>query len=263
VTPAEPAARDTRKPRVTIVLPARNEEATIGATIRCLPIETLAALGFETEVFVLDGRSHDRTAAIANQMGAVVVPDRQRGKGAALRNARALFNGDYVVMLDADGTYAADAIPRAVALLVRGQADVVMGHRLLQHGSMKGTHLVGNVVLSMLASVLYNTSCPDLCTGLWAFRRHALQALPIQSNGFDLEAELFSLSSRMGLRIERIRVDYLPRDGAAKLDFGADGLAIVQRLVRTRFLSLDELAEPLADTPPARASSKDVKEAHA
>ncbi|MEA3136370.1 MAG: hypothetical protein QOJ26_191 [Thermoplasmata archaeon] len=223
--------------RVTIVLPAKNEEAAIGRTLHALPLATLRTMGFDTEVLVLDGQSTDRTAEIAKQWGATVVTDRERGKGNALRHASGLFRGDYIVMLDADGTYAADAIPRVVSRLAFGTADVVMGRRVPQAGSMSRIHEAGNSLLSVGATVLYGRACPDLCTGLWGFRADAFRKLQLRAKGFELEAELFALSSRLGLRIQQVRTDYLPRHGRAKLAGGPDGLRIGWWLVRSRFRS--------------------------
>ena len=220
---------------VTLVLPAKNEEAAIGRTLRSLPLATLKAMGFDTEVVVLDGNSHDATAAIARAWGATVITDRTPGKGNAMRHARDRFRGDPIVMLDADGTYAADAIPRVVARLAFGKADVVMGRRVLQKGAMSRIHEYGNSLLSVGATLLYARPCPDLCTGLWGFRAEALRRLPLKSRGFELEAELFAMSSRLGLRIEQVRTDYLPRRGQAKLSGGPDGLRIGWFLVRARF----------------------------
>jgi len=232
--------------RVSIVLPARNEEAAIGRTLRALPRATLEAMGFSVEVVVLDGHSTDRTAEIARRHGATVVADRERGKGAALRHARHLLRGDYVVMLDADGTYAADAIPRVVGRLAFGGADVVMGRRVPQAGAMSRMHEYGNSLLSVGASMLYGRACPDLCTGLWGFRAEALNRLPLRSRGFELEAELFALSARLGLKIQRVRTDYLPRHGRAKLSGGPDGLRIGWWLVRSRFRPTRPIASPRA-----------------
>jgi dolichol-phosphate mannosyltransferase len=239
------------KGRVTIVLPAKDEEAAIGATLRALPLSTLATMGFGAEVFVLDGRSTDRTADIAREWGARVLADREPGKGAALRNARPHFTGDFVVMLDADGTYAADAIPRVVARLAFGAADVVMGRRVPQRGSMSRVHEAGNALLSAGASVLYGRACPDLCTGLWGFRTEAFRRLDLTAKGFELEADLFAQSSRLGLRIQQVRTDYLPRHGRSKLGGGPDGLRIGWWLVRSRFRS----ARPLPAARPGHRAS--------
>lgn len=238
--PAPPAPHGL----VTIVLPARNEEDAIGRTLRSLPLATLRALGFDTEVVVLDGNSRDRTAEIARAGGARVVPDREPGKGAALRNARGEFRGVFTIMLDADGTYPPDAIPAVLLELASARADIVMGVRSPQPGAMKASHVLGNAMLSIVASVLYRRFCPDVCTGLWGFRTSALRALPLESQGFGLEAELFALGTRLGMRFTQVPIDYLPRNGRAKLSGGHDGLRIVRRLMRSRFSPLRVVLPP-------------------
>jgi len=239
---------------VTIVVPAKDEADAIGDTLRSLPHATLHAAGYTTEVVVLDGQSEDATTNIARSWGATVMPDRGHGKGSAVREARATFRGDYVVMLDADGTYAPDAIPRVLDLLANGDADVVMGDRRPQGGSMSTVHRVGNALLSLGAAVLYGKRVPDLCTGLWGFRTDALRRLPLRSEGFELESELFALSARMRLRIRHTTVDYLPRSGASKLTT-RDGLRIGWCLVRTRFTSLEApVPRPVTSPPTGRLS---------
>ncbi|MEA3190138.1 MAG: hypothetical protein QOD77_720 [Thermoplasmata archaeon] len=253
--PPTPAAAPHKPGLVTIVVPAKDEEAAIGGTLRSLPVETLAAAGFRSEVFVLDGRSKDRTADIARAWGAQVLTDRVPGKAAALREARPLFAGDYVVMLDADGTYAPDAIPRMASLLAWDHADVVMGRRIIQEGAMSVTHRYGNRALSLGATMLYGRRCPDLCTGLWGFRRDAFQSLPLTSTGFELEAELFALSARLGYRIAHVRADYMPRPGESKLNGARDGLRIGWTLVRTRFTTLPEVGPAGGNRNPREASA--------
>ena len=237
---------------VTIVVPAKDEAAAIAATLHALPLGTLRAAGFETEVVVLDGHSHDATVAIAGSCGATVLADRGHGKGSALRDARPAFRGDFIVMLDADGTYAADAIPRVVELLAIGEADVVMGDRRPLHGAMSAVHRAGNAALSLGATLLYGRRVADLCTGLWGFRAAALMLLPLRSKGFELESELFALSSRLHLRIRHTPVDYLPRRGESKLTAG-DGLRIGWCLVRNRFVPV-HVRGPAARLLPGRAA---------
>lgn len=239
MTDLEPSSAQTRRPLVTIVVPAKDEAGGIGDTLRSLPHTTLHAAGFDTEVIVLDGHSTDETERIALSCGASVVADRGHGKGSALREARSTFKGDYVVMLDADGTYAPDAIPRVVALLATGAADVVMGDRQTLDGSMTAVHRAGNAMLSLGATLLYGRRVRDLCTGLWGFRSDALRLLPLKSDGFELESELFALSARMRLRIKHTPVDYLPRTGASKIT-AADGLRIGWCLVRNRFVPVQQ-----------------------
>jgi glycosyltransferase involved in cell wall biosynthesis len=243
--------RNTRL--VTIFLPAKNEEGAIGRTLRSMPIATINAMGFDVELLVLDGHSTDQTAEIARGFGATVIPDGPgvRGKGAAVRQAIPLFHGEFAVMIDADGTYAADAIPRVLLSLLRDEADIVMAHRLIQPGSMTPSHLVGNVALSLLASGLNQKLVLDVCTGLWGFRTSLLRSMPLQSNRFGLEVELFSYAIRLGHRVKRVRVDYLPRvGGAANLSFGHDGLRILQRMMRARFGPIPQMETRHEGRPP-------------
>lgn len=245
---------------VTIVIPAKDEESAIGATLRSLPRNTLRVMGFDVEVLILDGHSRDATRDIVYRHGdATVLFDRQWGKGRALINARRHFRGDYVIMLDADGTYAADAIPRVLAALAWGDADVVMGDRQPQPGSMAGSHLIGNAMLSVMARLLYTKPCPDLCTGLWGFRGEALSGLPLRSYRFELEAEMFALASRQGLRISHVPVDYLPRTGAPKLST-SDALRIGWWLLRSRVSALRyHAAEPEADPRRSEQNGQELK----
>jgi dolichol-phosphate mannosyltransferase len=245
---------------VTIVLPARNEEKAIGPTLRSIPYETLETLGFDVETMVLDGHSEDQTRDIVYKHGgATVVFDRHPGKAQALINARHLFDGDFVVMLDADGTYPPEAIPRILAPLAWGEADVVMGSRHPQEGAMSGLHRFGNATLSMLARGLYQQRCPDLCTGMWSFRSEALHALPLQSYRFELEAEMFALASRFGLDIEHVPIDYLPRRGSSKLSL-FDAVRIVWWLVRSRFVPLDRERPVERPTPNSYPSAPEMGE---
>jgi dolichol-phosphate hexosyltransferase len=247
--------RETQRALVTIVIPAKDEQSAIGPTLRGLPIATLAAAGLDTEVLVLDGNSKDNTASIARDHGASVIPDRGAdGKGTALRDARPLFRGDYIVMLDADGTYPPDTIPSLLVPLLVGDADIAMGTRKPTPGAMSPSHRIGNRVLSTAATLLYGRRCPDLCTGLWAFRADALKQLPLRARRFGLEAELFAMACRRKLRIVHVRADYLPRQGKdsrAKLRFGPDGSRIVLRLLRTRLARMPK--EPAVMAAPSTA----------
>jgi dolichol-phosphate mannosyltransferase len=208
---------------------------------------------------VLDGHSEDQTRDIVYKHGgATVVFDRHRGKAQALINARHLFDGEYVVMLDADGTYPPDAIPRVLAPLAWAEADIVMGSRQPLEGAMSALHGFGNATLSVLASALYQRRCPDLCTGMWGFRSKALQALPLRSYRFELEAEMFALASRLDLDIRHVPIDYLPRRGCSKLSL-LDSVNIVWWLFRSRFSPLEK-EEPIERPSPSHPKAQEVGE---
>lgn len=224
------------RPMVTILLPAKNEESGIEATFASLPTDRLQRLGYPVEILVADGKSHDRTRDVALSHGARVIQQLGTGKGRAVRSALDVAKGEFVVMLDADATYPARAIPAFVALLDEG-FDVIMGSRFLgriDDGAMKGLNRVGNHALSALASMLFRRRCTDVCTGMWAFRRQMVRNLGLTATGFEIEAELFARSARANLRIAEVPIQYAPREGVTKLGSVADGLRIGAALMRYR-----------------------------
>ena len=233
------AQRDALKldrPSVTILLPAKNEESGIESTFAALPVARLQELGYPVEILVADGKSHDRTRDVALAHGARVISQLGSGKGRGVRSALDVAKGDYVVMLDADSTYPARAIPAFVAALEEGY-DVVMGSRFLgkiDPEAMKGLNRVGNHGLSFLASALYGRRCTDVCTGMWAFRRETMRQLHLTSTHFEIEAEMFARAARADLRICELPIRYGRREGQTKLGSVTDGLRIGWALVRFR-----------------------------
>lgn len=225
------------RPSLTILLPAKNEESGIEATFEALPLARLEDLGYPVEILVADGRSHDRTREVALRYGARVVQQLGTGKGRAVRAALVHAKSDYIVMLDADATYPARAIPAFVAMLDEGH-DVVMGSRFLgkiDPTAMKRLNRVGNRGLSLLASVLYGRKCTDVCTGMWAFRRRTMADLGLTSTHFEIEAEMFARAAKTDLRIAELPIRYARREGITKLGSVGDGLRIGAALVKHRF----------------------------
>ena len=225
-----------RRPSITILLPAKNEEDGIETTFASLPVQRLLELGYPVEILVADGRSHDRTREVALAHGARVIQQLGTGKGRGVRIALEVAKGDYVVMLDADATYPAKAIPAFVAMLEEGY-DVVMGSRFLGRIdplAMKRVNRLGNHGLSLLASVLYGRRCTDVCTGMWAFRRDTMRSLGLSSTHFEVEAEMFARAARAGLRVAELPITYARREGVTKLGSVRDGLRIGAALVRYR-----------------------------
>ncbi len=229
-----PVADDGRM--VTILLPAKNEAAGLRATLDALPLAALRAAGHEVEVVVADGHSTDTTRDIAAAWGARVVVQDGRGKGMGVRSALPHLRGAIVVMLDADGTYDAGAIPALVRAVEEGH-DAVLGSRFrgrIEAGAMSATNRVGNRALSLLASALYGKRVTDVCTGMWAFRREALAGLPLTATHYELEVDLFAQSVRGGLRIAELPIAYGKRHGQSGLRSLRDGLAIARTLLARR-----------------------------
>lgn len=216
---------------IAILLPAHNEAEAIGKVIG----EVSMAMGsLRHRIVVVDSGSTDSTAQEAKKHGVTVLPA-ERGKGKAVRygaNYLAL-NEQYeaVVMMNSDYTYPAQHIPAMLEAL--GKHDAVYGIR--DYSVISPVHRFGNEVLSTLATVLWNVPIFDLCSGMWAFRREALAGiLPrLCSDGFTLEADIYTALLAGRCSIGCIPIGYRPRIGNAKLHMG-DGFRIAAFLLRRR-----------------------------
>lgn len=220
-----------------IILPALNEEEAIGKVIDEIPKEVLEERGFNVRILVADGNSRDRTRQIAQDKGAEVIIESRRGKGRAMRTAFEQIKADYVFMLDADYTYPATYITQMLDILEQGY-PVVIGSRLegkIEKGGMSLLNLVGNHLLTFMANVLYSTRITDLCTGYWGWRGETIASLPLVSNGFTLEAELFITLARKGYKIAEVPIHYRRRTTPPKLKALRDGIRIGWALLTRRF----------------------------
>lgn len=222
---------------ICIILPALNEEATIGKVIAEIPRQTLEEKGYKVTVMVVDNGSTDRTGQIARENGAEVIVEPRRGKGRAVRTALEWTEADFVFMLDSDYTYPATYIPEMLDLLEQGY-PVVIGSRLrgkVEPGAMSRINLIGNHLLAWLASLLYCKRVSDLCTGLWGFRGEVIKNVQLSAFGFEIEAELFAQLAKRGYRIAEVPIHYRPRPTRPKLNSLKDGLKIGWRLLIRRF----------------------------
>jgi glycosyltransferase involved in cell wall biosynthesis len=216
--------------RVSVVIPAKNEERNLGWVMRRLPIEV-------DEVILVDGNSSDRTIEVALSIRAdtVVVNDRVPGKGAALRAGFAAATGDYVVMLDADGSMDPIEIKAFTAALDAGH-DLVKGSRFLGNGGtsdISPLRQLGNVALLTMANVLFRTRQTDLCYGYAAFRREAIIPLALDAQGFEIESQLFLRAIANRLSVTEIPSFEAPRiSGTSNLHTFRDGWRVFRSIVR-------------------------------
>jgi glycosyltransferase involved in cell wall biosynthesis len=219
--------------RVSFLIPAFNEEATIGEVL-----ERIAALGLDAQVVVVDDGSTDRTAAIAEAHGATVIRQANAGKGAAIRTAIGVIDGEIAVIQDADMEYDPAEVPELIAPIVRGVADVVYGSRLRGGKPQRAYlfwHLVGNKFLSLLTCVLYNTTLSDMETGYKAFRSDVLRSLELRENHFGLEPEITAKICKRRLRIYELPISYYGRTHAeGKKITWRDGFRAIWVLLRVR-----------------------------
>jgi glycosyltransferase involved in cell wall biosynthesis len=175
-------------------------------------------LGLDLEVVVADNGSTDGSQDIARRNGAVVVDVDERGYGAALRAGIERATADYVVMADADDSYALDDLGPFVEALEAG-ADLVMGNRFqggIEPGAMPTLHRVlGNPVLSFIGRRLFATDIGDFHCGMRGFRRQAILDLDLRTTGMEFASEMVVRASLDDLDIREVPTTLRP-DGRTR-----------------------------------------------
>lgn len=242
--------------RITVVVPAFNEEATIGRILS----RVRRALGdLPAEIIALDDGSTDGTLALLRRVAReddrvrVVSHPVNRGKGAAMRSAIAIATGDILLVQDADLEYDPADYPALLAPVLRGEADVVYGNRF-HAGRAPQVGVIfylGNRVLTLLTRLLTGLAISDMEVGYKVFRTDMIRRLTLTSDRFGFEPEVTVKMARLGCRLVQVPIHYHPRTRKeGKKIKWTDGIAAVAQLVRARFFdSNDRAAGALAITP--------------
>jgi glycosyltransferase involved in cell wall biosynthesis len=222
--------------KLTIVIPALNEEQGIEKTVRAVPTEELDRIGYRCQVLVVDNGSDDATAELATRAGAEVVPEPNRGYGTALKKGFAAAAGDVIVTADADATYPLEDIPRLVQILDSENLDFITTNRFafLQKASMSYRNRVGNAILSLTMRLLFRLKIDDSQSGMWVFRRSILERLTLRSNT-PLSQEIKIEACHFArCRWKEVPIQYRPRSGKAKLGGWKVGTGNLIHLVKKR-----------------------------
>jgi glycosyltransferase involved in cell wall biosynthesis len=195
---------------VSIVVPCRNEELTIGEFVDwCW--QGLEAAGAEGEVIIVDN-STDRSPEIARDHGARVIHEPERGLGRAYVAALPHIRGDYVVMGDCDLTYDFRRLEPFLTALQEG-AEFVMGTRLrgeIEPGAMPKLHrYFGTPVTTWILNRLYRQRFSDIHCGMRAMTVEALRRIDLQSPGWEYASEMVLKAAKLRLRTTEVPVRFL------------------------------------------------------
>lgn len=225
---------------LSVIIPIYNECQTIREILR-----RVRATGLADELVLVDDGSQDDTREILAEYREtrgmkVVLHERNRGKGAAIRSGLAMATGDLILIQDADLEYD----PRDYAALLQpiqeGLADVVYGSRFL--GAARRPilfwNMVANRILTFATNILYNNILTDMETGYKLFRREVIKDINIQANGFDFEPEFTAKILKKRVRIYEVPIRFTPRfyEEGKKIKM-KDAFIAMWTLIKYRFVN--------------------------
>jgi glycosyltransferase involved in cell wall biosynthesis len=200
--------------RVSVIIPTRNEAASIGSVLADLPSDIV------TEVIVVDSSSTDGTPEIAARMGARVISETRRGYGqACLTGIEAANAPDVFVFLDGDYSDRPAELPLLLAPISEGRADITIGSRLAgprTPGAMPRQQLLGNRLAAALITSLYGVKITDLGP-FRAGRAEVIRALALEETTYGWAVEIILKGALRRFRIVEVPVSYHPRIGQSKI----------------------------------------------
>ena len=217
-----------KQPRIAVLLPCYNEEATIAATVagfrEALP---------DAAIYVYDNNSGDRTREIAAKSGAIVRSERQQGKGHVVRRMFADVEADVYVMADGDLTYDPASAPELASLLLADQLDMGVGtRRHAAAAAYRGGHVLGNRLFTGLLAGLFGRSFNDIFSGYRVFSRRFVKSFPVLSSGFEIETEMSVHALELRMPVGEVETRYLarPEGSESKLSTYGDGWRILKTI---------------------------------
>ncbi len=237
--------------RLSIVIPVYNEAATLEKILaRVIALE----VGMSRQIVMVDDGSTDGTRDLypkikqrwSNESIVVKLQERNRGKGAALREGFKLADGDILLIQDADLEYNPEDYDRLLRPILEDRADVVYGSRFrggAAHRVDRFWHTVANKLVTLISNMFTDLNLTDMETCYKVFRREVIEGIAFRSDGFDFEPEFTAKISRPNRqggrwRVYEVGISYAGRGrGEGKKISWLDGFPALWAIIRYRFFN--------------------------
>jgi glycosyltransferase involved in cell wall biosynthesis len=215
---------------ITVIIPCLNEEQGVEKILRAMP-------DFVDEVIVVDNNSTDRTSEVAASLGAKVIREDVRGYGRSYKRGFAGATSDLIVTLDGDHSYPVDALSYLLEAFLHLEVDFLNASRfpVRDRRAMSFKHKFGNLVQSLVMSILFFRWVRDSQSGMWVFRRSILKDMKLESDGMAFSEEIKIEAVRNPrIRFGEISIQYSSRVGETKLNPWRDGFHNLAFLLKKR-----------------------------
>jgi glycosyltransferase involved in cell wall biosynthesis len=228
--------------KLSVVVPVYNEKQTLLEILK-----RIRAVEINKEIILVDDFSRDGTRDLLATLSCpsensdlkICYHEVNQGKGAALRTGFAMAGGNYIIIQDADLEYDPEDYPSLLQPILDGRADVVYGSRFTgQSRNMLSLHRAGNLLLTFLTNLLYQTTISDMETCYKLFPAKVIKSVKIESNRFNFEPEITAKILKKKLRIVEVPIHYHGRSFLeGKKITWRDGFSAVWTLLKFRFKS--------------------------
>ncbi|MFH1461095.1 MAG: glycosyltransferase family 2 protein [Patescibacteria group bacterium] len=228
--------------KLSIIIPVLNEETTLVQILK--QVYQAPSLDFEKEIIVVDDGSTDRSGVILENLKdkyqLIVLRHQQNlGKGEAVQTGLAAATGEAIIIQDADLEYQPEDWPKLLKKLESGQPEIgaVYGSRNInpeRRGYFR--YVLGVWFLTLINNLLFGAKLTDVYTCYKLFPANLIKSIPLESDGFEIEAEITAKILKKGYQIKEVPISYYPRkfQQGKKIRF-RDGLKGLKTMIKWRF----------------------------
>lgn len=198
---------------VSIVIPARNEEESIGKVLDEVFYAIQKMQNYEFEVIVVDNNSTDNTSAIGLEKGAKVIREARPGKGMALSKGFKEAHGDIIIMMDADYSHSTQEFPRLLNKIEDGYGLVIGSRQLGKSDEYTPTRRFGNLFLTKCFRIFFGYYLTDALNGFKAFKKDVVKKHECTSKDFEIEIELIYYALKEKMKVGEVASHERERSG--------------------------------------------------
>lgn len=223
--------------KLSVIIPVYNEKGTLLEVLK--RVEEADTLGLEKEVILVDDGSTDGTRGLLEGLEAkytVLYHQKNQGKGAALKTGFRQASGDIILIQDADLENHPKEYPKLIKPIMENRADVVYGSRhLIKNPRPSLGYYLGNKLTNLILNIFCGSHITDFWTGYKVFKADVIKNLKLESNRFDVEAEITVKLLKNGCKILEVPIDYFPRSHKeGKKIRPKDGLISIWKIIKYR-----------------------------
>ena len=227
--------------KLSIIVPAFNEEKTIFDIL--IKLSKIKNALIDIEIIVVNDGSTDGTKKILDEnkdlYNVLINNDSNRGKGFSVKKALEICKGDYIFFQDADLEYDPDEIFKFIKIIDKFNPDLVIGSRFIYSNYTRSHNFfnkMGNLFITTLFNMLYNTTFTDIYSCYACFKKEKLNVISLKTNGFEQHAEILCKVIRNGNKFYEIPINYNGRNAEEGKKIEPHHVfSVIKEIIRGRF----------------------------